>query len=124
MADDNSTQNNDAANNSAKKYTAQEVIDKDIFEILGLSNSDSDTKQKMMDEMTATVKTRVISRVDDLISDDQVDEWKEIVESGDKQAYAKFLTEHEINLDKLFAEESISYKMEMAALTNVLKEEE
>lgn len=98
------------------KYTADEIIDKDILELMGAKNMPEEQKQNIYKSMIETIETRVIAKIDGELSDEDAKELKTIVDGGSKEKFDQYMAEKNINVDQIYAQESIIYKMEMVQL--------
>lgn len=94
----------------------EELINKDIFELLGLQNLSEPQKKQMNDDMTATIQNRVLARVLDSLDDAGLKEYEAILDSGDEKKANEFLIAHKIDLTKITTEEALLYKTEVVNL--------
>lgn len=94
----------------------QEVIEKDIFDILGAKNMSDDQKQKIITKALETIQTRAMMRISDKLSEADVSEWKKIIDSKGNTEAAKFLESKGIDVAKILLEEALIYKTELAQL--------
>lgn len=97
-------------------YTADEIIDKDILELMGAKDMPEEQKQQIYKSMIETIENRVIAKIDDQLSDEEAKKLKTIVEGGKKEEFDEYMKEININVDQIYAQESIVYKMEMVQL--------
>lgn len=104
------------AQTGKNKYTADEIIDKDILELMGAKDMPEEQKQQIYKSMIETIETRVIAKIDDQLSDEEAKKLKEIVDRGSKEEFDQYMKELNINVDQIYAQESIIYKMEMVQL--------
>lgn len=101
--------------------SVNEIMDKDILELLGVQGMSEEQKDQFYKDMLETVHRRVLSRIDKLITDEDAAEWKTIVEAKDAEGYKKFLKDHDINLDELYTEETLLYKFEMVSMVKAMQ---
>lgn len=67
----------------------------EIYEVLGIADANEDTKQSILQNITATVELRFAGIVDDLMSDEQVDDLeKATADSNDPEVVASWLKDN------------------------------
>lgn len=122
MDSTNSTQNttNDDQNQTDKNGFdfANDMLTKDILELMGAENMTPEEKANIYNKMMHTVQNRVLARVLDDLSDSEYEELKKILDIGDTDGFEKFATEIQLDLAKIYAEEALLYKIEMVNLIN------
>ena len=94
----------------------EDLLEKDIFELLGIPNAPEDQKNEILTTMIQTVNLRVAQRIADELTDEDAEQFKQLCESGDSDNVAAFLTEKNIDLPNIVAEEATRYRVEMASL--------
>jgi transcriptional regulator of aromatic amino acid metabolism len=90
-----------------------DLIDKDIFELLGIKNAPEEKKKEILGNMMATIQNRVIARVLDSLKEDEVKEFENLIASSDEAKIKEFLESRKINMTQIAAEESLLYKTEI-----------
>lgn len=108
----------DDTNQAHDDISYDDLLGKDILDILGLVDISEDEQKKIKDVMEKTIKNRIISRVVDSLSDEEVDKWEKLQTKEEK---VEFLTNHKLNLEKIALEEALIYKYEIARLVKVMK---
>ena len=108
---------------NSQQYTADEIMDKDILDLMGAQNMTPEEKEELYQKMIETIEMRVLARVDDQLSDQDVEQIKKAVEEKNKDAFFQVLTAKGIDVDKIYAEEALVYKFEMIELMNNKTEE-
>jgi succinate dehydrogenase flavin-adding protein (antitoxin of CptAB toxin-antitoxin module) len=98
------------------KWTPREIIDKDILELIGGENMSPEEKDEIYKKMMETIQTRVMARVDDLLSDEDAEDVKQFLETDDKEGFEQFMTERNIDIKLLYSEETLFYKLELVQL--------
>lgn len=93
--------------------TYNDVLTKDILDLLNLSNLPDDEKEKIKGIMEETIKNRIIARVIDALSEEDQKSWENMQSEEDK---VSFLTSKNINLEKIAMEEAMIYKYEVSKL--------
>lgn len=98
--------------------SVEEFLNKNILEMMGANNLPDGEKEKLIQKMVDTIQFRVIARIDDVLkTDENRENFKKILNSGDNEKINKFLTSQDIDTEKLMLEEAISYKTELVALS-------
>jgi hypothetical protein len=106
-----------------KPINYRQVLDADLLELLGAENISQEDRQKVYETAIKTIENRVLARVVDELTDEDLEAWEKIPET-DAEALKRFLDERGIDLAKLYAAEAIQYKAEIASLTHQLKTSE
>lgn len=91
-----------------------DLFNKDIIELMGLTNLTDAEKEKLKMDMLETIQMRVMARIETQITDEDVPTWKAVVESGDQEKINEYLVNKGINIEELMAQEALVYKLEMA----------
>jgi len=96
--------------------TVEELLEKDIFQLLEIEGADEATKKQIFQTMLNTVNARAINRVASLLTEKEAEEFKELAERGDPPKLQHWLDEREIDLPKIITEEAIRYRTEIVSL--------
>jgi len=99
-----------------QNFSDEDILNKDILELMGAQNLPQEKKQEIYQKMIETIQNRVIAKILDQLSEQDAEEWKKLLDSGDKQKAEEFLKTKQIDVAKLMLEESIIYKTEMVGL--------
>lgn len=94
----------------------EDIVEKNILDILGAKNMSEEEKRNIYTKALETIQNRVIMRISDKLSDQETDEWKKILDSGDKAKANEFAQNKGLDIPKLLAEETLIYKTELAEL--------
>lgn len=105
-----------------KNYSYDEFMNNDILDLMGAKNMSDEEKKAAYQKILDTIEVRVFKRVDDLLEDADIPEFKKILDSKDKDAMSKFLEAKKIDLVSLFVQESFFYKVEMVGLAQNLED--
>jgi len=100
------------------KWNPNDIIDKDILELIGAEGMEPEKKEQLYKTMLDTIQTRVMSRIDDLLTDDEANQIKGFMEDGDYETFSEFMGERNIDIKKIYAEETLLYKIELTDLIN------
>lgn len=103
-------------NNLFSEQEIQDILDKDLLELMGAQNMPPEQKQALYKKMAVTVQDRIILRVDDKLDEAGRKEWIQLLDQGDKAKMEEFLKTKNIDIAKILIEEAIIYKTEMMAL--------
>lgn len=96
----------------------EDVLNKDILELMGASELPQEEKKRLYEKMLATIQNRVIARISDQLNDQGIEELKNILDSKDQNKFNDFFKSKKIDLPKLLLEEAMIYKTEIAQLAN------
>lgn len=93
------------------------IIDKDIFQLLGLENSSEADKKQVMDDMLETIQNRVVARLYDALGEEASQAFEKLVDEGDDAKVADFLKQKGIDTARITTEEALFYKTEILTIT-------
>lgn len=105
-------------------WTDQDILNKDILELIGAQNLPDDKKKQLYQKMLETIQNRSITRILDQLSDNDAEEFKTILDSGDQPKADQFLKSKGIDIRQIMLQESIIYKTEMTELSKQIKPSE
>lgn len=94
----------------------EDIIEKDILDLLGANNMPEEQKRNLYTKMMDTVMNRAMIRVHDALSEKDREEWKKLLDEGDKPKMDKFLHDHGVDLPKILVEEALILKTELVDL--------
>lgn len=94
----------------------QEIIEKDILELLGAKNMKPEQKRDLYTKMTEKVQERVMVKIHDALSAEDRKEWLKILDSKDQKKADKFLFDRGLEIPKMLIEEALIMKTELAEL--------
>ncbi|TSC91702.1 MAG: hypothetical protein CEN92_204 [Candidatus Berkelbacteria bacterium Licking1014_96] len=99
-----------------KELTYKQLVETDIFDLIGAPKSISkDEKEALILKMYQTIENRVIAKIMDRLSDEEIKEFDQKMQLGQKEAF-EYLKTKDIDFNKLVLEESIILKTELADL--------
>ena len=101
-----------------EKLCSKEIIDKDILELLGVGEIDPTKKDELYKKMVETIQTRILARVDDLLYDADAAQIKFYLETNSQEKFDLLMQERNIDIEKLYIEEALLYKLELTELIN------
>lgn len=101
-----------------------EILDKDIFELMGVKNMSDDQKAQVFQQMLDTIQNRVIARIEDEIPESDREAWLTMLATKDNAKIDAFLKERNIDVKTLMIQEALIYKTEMTAMTGPLRQAE
>ncbi|HSX41843.1 MAG TPA: DUF5663 domain-containing protein [Candidatus Saccharimonadales bacterium] len=102
----------------------EEILEKDIFELLGVEGASDDRKKALLDQMTQTVELRVVNRVATMLSENDAEKFQDIAETGDSQKLVDFLVDKEIDLPQIVSEEATKHRVEVVELVKLAEEKD
>lgn len=102
--------------------SVQELLEDDLFALLGIEEADEDKKAEVLAAMTQLVETRVINRVASEMNETDAAEFNRLAEAGDSEGLVKFLVDKEIDLPKVVSEEATRARVEFVELTRLAQE--
>lgn len=124
--EDTSTQNqktiadsNDLSGGMFSGISYEDIIQKDLLELMGAKDMPPEQKTDLYKTMVETVENRVFARIDDQLSDEDAKKIAALVEAKDKAGFFVLLEEKGIDVNKIYMEEALIYKMEMVDLINL-----
>lgn len=102
--------------------SVKDLLEEDIFKLLGVEDASEDKKTKLLASMIKTVDARIINRVSDSMEEKEAKKFGEIAETGDSKKLVDFLVKQDIDLPKIISEEVIRYRVEIAGVMALTKE--
>lgn len=112
-APDTSTAGSNPEDPNTAEPTFDDLLNKDILELMGVKDMPESKKQELYQKMLETVQNRVINRVGEQLSDEDVEAWNKVAETKDQGKMEEFLQSKSIDLGKMMMEESLVYKAEL-----------
>jgi len=91
-----------------------QIIDTDIFELLGLENMPEDKKADIAEKIGETVISRVLANVLESLEGDKAAELKFLLEENNIEAIKQFLNENNIDLKEIVVKEAVVLKAQIA----------
>ena len=93
-----------------------DLWDKDIFVLMGLENAPEDKKKEIMDNMTATINNRILARILDQLTEEEIKDYEKLLDGNDDPKIIEYLKSKGIDLIQFTAEETMIYKVEILNL--------
>jgi len=104
-------------------YTPDDILNKDILELLGLQNVPEEKKKELYTKMLATIQNRVVARIADKLTKTDLEEWKKLTVGKDQQKMGDFLQAKGIDPIQMMTQEALIYKTELVNLSQTAKGE-
>lgn len=104
-----------------QKITPNDVLDKDILDLMGADNLPAEKKQQLYATMVDTINNRVIARVADQLPEPDLEQWQQLAETGDNAQMEQFLRDRNIDVAQLMLQEALIYKAEMVELAKPIQ---
>lgn len=102
---------------SATVTQSNDIVSKNIFDILGLADLPEDQKAKMLQKMLQIIYQRVVARIMDVLPEDAMRDLKDAIDAEESDAATAVLAKHGMmSFPELMAEEALFLKFEMDAL--------
>lgn len=102
---------------------ADDLVTKDVFELLGIDGASDEQKDEIRARMLETIRDRVLLRIADAMSQEDFEQYKQLLEApeGEKAdtAIDAFLADRSIDLNALTVEETILVKAEAVKAAHV-----
>lgn len=106
---------------SKKSTTApaqDDVVSKNIFDILGLGKLPDDQKAQMLQKMLQIIYQRVVARIMEILPEEALRTLKDAIDRQNEDAATAVLKKHGLlSFPELMAEEALFLKFEMDAIT-------
>jgi hypothetical protein len=102
--------------------SSKDLIEGDIFELMGLNNIEESKKEALMEKMLEGLQNRVILRIDDAIPENEKEQFQQLLDNGDDDKIKEYLTNKNIDISKLTAEEALLMKNEIIQNAKTIKE--
>ncbi len=96
---------------------SDDIISKNIFDILGIADLPDDQKQPILQKMLQILYQRVVARIIDILPEDVMRSMKLAIDAEDEQATNALLASNGMQpFPEMMAEEALCMKYEMEAL--------
>lgn len=99
----------------------QDILDKDILELMGAENLPEEKKQQLYATMLDTIQNRVIARVADQLPEQDLAKWQQLAETGDDREIDQFLKDRGLDVAQLMLQEALIYKTELVELAKPIQ---
>ena len=90
----------------------QQILSSNIIEELGIELLPDDKKAALITSMADLIQKRIVVRLIEGLSEEDLDKFADIVESKDAEALAQFANSRGKNLEEITKEETIKLKSE------------
>lgn len=101
----------------AKTSNNDDIINKNIFAILGLTTLPEAQKVQILQKMLEIIYQRVVARIMDVLPEDGLRNLKRAIDAQDEKTTTALLTKHGMmSFPELMAEEALFMKYEMDAI--------
>lgn len=106
-------------NNQQSRISAQDFLDKGLFELMGLSHLGDEEKKELTKTISDTVENRVLDRLYELLKDmNKLEEYYKALEKGDPE-FTKFFTDNDIDLKQMFLEEAMALRIQLTTAADL-----
>ena len=91
----------------------KEEVGKDIFEAIGAQDLPEDEKGKLLSQMLEIVQTRVLTRIIELLPEEEAQKLNEFAEKDDFDGAEAFIVEKVPNLEQIYKDEADKLRQEL-----------
>ncbi len=102
---------NDETNDDLKEV--KEKTSQDIFEALGATDLPEDEKGALLGKMIEAVETRVLTRIIELLPEEEAKALNKFAEDDDFESAQKLMTEKVPNLEQIYKDETEKLRNEL-----------
>jgi len=89
------------------------ILDKDIFELLGLKNISAKKKERLGNKIARIIIDRVLIRLDSMLKGPELAKFKYILENNSIEELQKFFADKGIDIPKMMIQEAIVLKAQI-----------
>lgn len=101
--------------------TLKEVVEEDIFKLLGADSFSVEEKGKLYEKMLDTIRFRVFDRFDEALSAEEREAFKKVLYEGSDDDLKAYYQSKDFNFDQVMVEEALKYKIELTTYTELIK---
>lgn len=96
------------------------ILNTDIIDLLGLDKLSDEEKEKARQQISETIENRVFDRLEEeLEKSGKFELYSKALETGG-DAFDNFLAEHKVDLNQMFLEEALGYKVQLKSAADLL----
>jgi|GEM_PF-4257186 len=99
--------------------STDQLLEGDLFEILGIQDASSEVKNKIVEAMMTTIDARVATRVAKLLGNKRSEEFKKIADQSDPKELADYLAKQDVDLPQIVSEEATRHRVEIIELARL-----
>lgn len=92
-----------------------ELLNKDIFELLGLKDVSDKERSAIIADMSETIQNRILARILDSLSAEKVTQFQQLLDGAEQKAIDDFLITEKLDIQKIATETTIMYKVQLLA---------
>ena len=101
--------------------SVQDVLIKDLMQLMGLSKLSEKEQAELYQQAMETVQNRLLIRIATILGEKNKDEFFKLIDKGDEKAVDDYLKSKKIDYQTLFTEEVLLYKLEMSHKSQSVK---
>ncbi len=109
-------------NSSTANASVDDIINKDVLELMGAQNMPEAQKNELYNQMLRTIQNRVIAKVGEMLDEKDMDEWDKLAKESDPAKANQFLESKSIDVEQLMLQESLAYKAQMVAMSQPIRD--
>lgn len=96
--------------------SSDELFNKDVFDLLGLTDVSADKRQAMLASMKKIIEGRVMARILDILTAAERQQLEQATDTDYNQVMKECLAVHQLTVEELTAEESVMLKLELTGV--------
>jgi len=99
---------------SDQNTTYEDIINTDIFELMGAKDMSEDKKKELYEKIMDTIRARATNFIGDKLTEEDLKTWQELKSPEEKN---KFLQEKGIDVAAIMLQQALIYKTELVELS-------
>ncbi|MEK7548284.1 MAG: hypothetical protein AAB499_00025 [Patescibacteria group bacterium] len=102
-----------ASNSDSLTISVQELVEKDFFTLAGLEKLSDAEKDALLENILNTIRNRVVIRIIESFPESERLHLDSVLQGEDEEQISTLLTNKHIDVDRLVAEESLTFKSQL-----------
>lgn len=106
--------------NSSATDIGDKILNTDIIDLLGLDKLPDAEKEKARQQISETIENRVFNRLEEeMEKSGKFELYTKALEAGG-ETFDNFLAEHKVDINQMFLEEALGYKVQLKSAADLL----
>lgn len=105
----------------SEETVQNKLMEDDILSYIGAQSLSDEQKAQIYQTMLETIRYRALDTIVERLTEQQLAEWRKIVDEGDEIAINQYLVNNNIDFIEIMLNETLKYKIEVKSLTDYLK---